>query len=87
MQLTQTLAEDKSEQIYQQSLTLLPRDVQKLVLNRRDVSVVKDVAAAGFCRFGRTPEEVRTAEQAKSTAGRIVQAIALIRDTIKKHIS
>jgi YD repeat-containing protein len=77
MQLTKTLAEAKSEELYQRSLASLPHDAQKLVLNRRDVSVVKDVAAAGFARFGRTPEEVRTAEQAESTAGRISQAIAL----------
>jgi YD repeat-containing protein len=85
--LTRSLAEEKSDELHQQPLESLSRETQKQILNRRDVSVVKDVAATGFARFNRIPEEVRTAEAAKSTAARIVEAIALIVSTIKSHVS
>jgi hypothetical protein len=83
--LTESLADKKSQELHAQPFAELPRETQKILLNRSDVSVAKDVAAAGFTRFGRQPEEVRTSEQAKSTAQRITEAIKLIADTIRSN--
>jgi hypothetical protein len=86
--LQQTLAEKKAVELYAQPFADLDRTTQKLLLNRSDVTgPIKDISAASFCRFGRQPEEVRSCEQAQATAKRIVEAIALLAATIKKHLS
>jgi chromosome segregation ATPase len=82
--LTDSLAHKKAQELHDQPFESLDRTTQKLILGRHDVGgVVKDIAAAGFARFGKTPEEGRTSEQAKSTAQRIGEAIKLIVDVAR----